>query len=123
MVGLAEALIASGWLGAQDEALESLKSLSVGADVLPALSEVARRRMGTLARPKTKTGRSTRPPWGDVLTWAMQRGAKLTLGWPECESRPLERWLGPRLLWWPRGEPEGRKVAWVSSRLVQTGQF
>ena len=117
MVGLAEALIASGWLGAQDEALESLKDLPVGADVLLALSEVARRRMGTLARPKTKTGKSAHPPWDDVLIWAMQRGAKLTLGWPECESRPLERWLGPRLLWWPRGEPEGRKVAWVSSRL------
>ena len=29
----------------------------------------------------------------------------------------VESWLGPRLLWWPRGVPEGRQVAWVSSRL------
>ncbi|TXT38278.1 MAG: hypothetical protein FD138_434, partial [Planctomycetota bacterium] len=90
------------------------------ADLLPVLVEAARQRMEKQARPKkreTKASGESRLTWADVLGEAMQLGAKLTLGWPECEGRPLESWLGPRLMWWPSGIPEGRKVAWVSSRL------
>ncbi len=120
MAGLAEALIASGWLGRDDGASNSFVTLPLGADVLPVLVEAARQRMETQAHlktSKTKASSDPRPLWVDVLDEAMRRGAKLTLGWPECEGRPLESWLGPRLMWWPSGIPEGRKVAWVSSRL------
>ncbi len=119
MVGLAEALIASGWCRSQEGESLAFADLPVGADVLPILAEAARRKQ-TLARPKTRRANAdsdSRPPWADVLDAAIQRGAKLTLGWPGCETRPHERWLGPRLMWWPRGVPQGRKVAWVSSRL------
>lgn len=120
MVGLAKALIASGWLSQENLAVESLSVLPIGADLLPVLVEAARQRMEKQARSKkseTKASGDSRPPWADALDEVMRRGAKLTLGWPECEARPLERWLGPRLMWWPSGIPEGRKVAWVSSRL------
>lgn len=119
MTGLVEALIASRWLN-QGEGAESLAVLPLGADVLPFLIEAARQRMETQARLKTRKAKASsdpRPLWLDVLDEAMRCGAKLTLGWPECEARPLGRGLGPRLMWWPRGVPEGRKVAWVSSRL------
>ncbi len=120
MTGLVEALIASGWLSGDDEGSKSFAVLPLGADVLPLLIEVARQGMETQARlktSKTKASSDPRPLWTDVLDEAMRCGAKLTLGWPECEARPLERWLGPRLMWWPSGLPEGRKVAWISSRL------
>ena len=104
MTGLVEALIASGWLSGDDEGSKSFAVLPLGADVLPLLIEVARQGMETQARlktSKTKASSDPRPLWTDVLDEAMQCGAKLTLGWPECEVRPLERWLGPRLMWWP----------------------
>jgi hypothetical protein len=119
MAGLAEALIASGWCRSEEGASKAIAGLPIGADVLPILAEVASRTQ-TSARPQTRrpsAGRPTCPIWADVLDAAMQRGAKLTLGWPVSEARPPERWIGPRLLWWPRGIPEGRNVAWVSSRL------
>lgn len=120
MTGLVETLIASGWLSRDDEGEKSFAVLPLGADVLPLLVEAARQRMEMQARlktSKTKASSDPRPLWADVLDEAMRSGAKLTLGWPECVARPLERWLGPRLMWWPSGLPEGRKVAWVSSRL------
>lgn len=120
MTGLVEALIASGWLSREDEGAESFVVPPLGADVLPLLIEAARQRIETQARfktNKTKASSDPRPHWVDVLNEAMRHGAKLTLGWPEYEARPLELWLGPRLMWWPSGLPEGRKVAWVSSRL------
>ncbi len=122
MTGLVEALIASGWLSRDDKGSKSFAVLPLGADVLPLLIEAARQRMETQARlktSKTKASSDPRPLWADVLDEAMRCEAKLTLGWPECEARPLERWLGPRLMWWPSGLPEGRKVAWVSSRLCR----
>lgn len=120
MVGLTNALIASGWLSQGDAAVESLSALPVGADVLPVLVEAARQQMETQDHAKASTPKvrsDPRLPSTDVLDEAMRRGARLTLGWPEREGRPLDRWLGPRLLWWPSGIPEGRKVTWVSSRL------
>lgn len=120
MGGLTEALIDSGWLALDDGASELLVALPIGADVLPVLAELARRRTGTLARPrtsKTTVGSHLRPSLAEVLDWAMRRGAKLTVGWSSSDDRPLERWLAPRLMWCPRGVPAGRKVAWVSSRL------
>lgn len=119
MSELADALIASGWLASKDDSAGLLDALPVGTDVLPLLVTAART-MDTLARPKTnkaKMGKSAHPPLAQVLTWAMQCGAKLTVGWRGSEDHPLERWLGSRLMWWPRGIPGGRKVAWVSSRL------
>jgi hypothetical protein len=44
-------------------------------------------------------------------------GASLTLGVPNCDARLLTRWIGPRLAFWPRGIPEGRRVGLASSRL------
>lgn len=32
-------------------------------------------------------------------------------------AAPLHAWLGPRCLWWPRGMPEGHRVAFISSRM------
>jgi hypothetical protein len=46
-----------------------------------------------------------------------QQGAHLTLGVPGTGSQAVNRWLGLRLVWWPRGIPPGRRVALVSSRL------
>jgi len=120
MTTLVEALIASGWLSREDDWSKSFAALPLGADVLPLVIKAARQRMEAQARLKTsKTNANSdpRPLWADVLSEAMRRGAQLTLGWPECEGRPLESWLGLRLMWWPSGIPEGRKVAWVSSRL------
>jgi hypothetical protein len=45
------------------------------------------------------------------------RGARLTWGIPGDPA--AKRWLGPRLAWWPRGIPAGRRIGLVSSRLGQ----
>jgi hypothetical protein len=44
-------------------------------------------------------------------------GAELSLGIAGCDDDMLARWLGPRLAWWPRGVPQGRRVGLISSRL------
>lgn len=44
-------------------------------------------------------------------------GAALTLGVPRDHHAAIERWLGPRLAWWPQGIPVGHWVGLVSSRL------
>lgn len=120
MTTLVEALIASGWLSREDDWSKSFAVLPLGADVLPLLIEAARQHTETqahLKNSKPKAGSDSRLTLANALNEAMRRGAQLTLGWPECEGRPLESWLGLRLMWWPSGIPEGRKVAWVSSRL------
>lgn len=98
MVELGEAFVASGWLG-RKVVSESLSWPDDGDDLLPLLLDAAHDKQARL------------------LAWSRRNGAKLTLGWPGCESPRVDRWLGPRLMWWPRGVPEGRKVAWASSRL------
>ena len=107
MIPLTEALITAGWIEPDSAPSSILDELRPGDDLLPLLAEAKQCRID----------KSADPPIARVLAWAQQRGAKLTLGWPASDDRPLEQWIGPRLLWWPRGEPEGRKVAWVSSRL------
>ena len=98
MVELGKAFVASGWLD-RNVAAESLTWPDVGSDILPWLMEIA----------STKHAQ--------LLARSCQRGAQMTLGWPGGPAERVESWLGPRLLWWPRGVPDGRKVAWVSSRL------
>ena len=107
MSRLVEALIAAGWLEPDVTASNVLNVPKAGDDLLPLLVQIAQQ----------ATGKSAHPTMQSVLAWAQQLGAKLTVGWPDCEARPLEHWIGPRLMWWPRGIPDGRKVAWVSSRL------
>ncbi len=116
MIELAEALMASGWLASNEDVSDSFNDLPLGADVLPWLSEAAQRASAgaTQTRPKRQAESLAR-----VISWAKQSGAKFTFGWPECDARPIDHWIGPRLMWWPRGVPDGRKVAWVSSRLGQ----
>ncbi|MFM9961306.1 MAG: hypothetical protein ACKV2Q_08775 [Planctomycetaceae bacterium] len=98
MIELGEAFVASGWLGRKVSA-ESLSWPNGGGDLLPLLLDAADDKQARL------------------LAWACQSGARLTLGWPGNDHPRVDCWLGPRLMWWPRGVPQGRKVAWVSSRL------
>ena len=98
MVELGEAFVASGWIGRKVVAGASSWQ-DDGGDLLPLLLDAAHDKQARL------------------LAWAHRSGAKLTLGWPGGSSKRVESWLGPRLMWWPRGVPEGRQVAWVSSRL------
>ncbi len=98
MVELVEAFVASGWIG-QNVTAESLSLPDDGGDLLPLLLSAADDKQARL------------------LIWARQSGAKLTLGWPGGSSKRVESWVGPRLMWLPRGVPEGRQVTWVSSRL------
>ncbi len=114
MVELARALIASGWLAPSHEWPSIPTSLKPGDDLLPMLADAVQ--CSASLPEHTKPHRSA-TALVRLLSWAQQNGAQLTLGWPSNDDRPLENWLGPRLLWWPRGVPEGRKVAWLSSRL------
>ena len=114
MVELARALIASGWLAPSHELLSTPISWKPGDDLLPMLADAVQ--CSASLPEHTKPHRSA-TALVRLLSWAQQNGAQLTLGWPSNDDRPLENWLGPRLLWWPRGVPEGRKVAWLSSRL------
>lgn len=98
MVELGKAFVASGWLD-HDVAAESQTWPDGGSDLLPWLMEVAPAKHAQL------------------LASSRQRGVQMTLGWPGGQAQRVESWIGPRLLWWPRGAPDGRKVAWVSSRL------
>ena len=98
MVELEEAFVASGWLGRKVVA-GALSWPDDGDDLLPLLLNAADERQAQL------------------LNWSRLNGAKLTVGWPGDSSKRVDSWLGPRLLWWPSGVPEGRQVAWVSSRL------
>ncbi len=98
MVELGETFVASGWLG-RKVAAGALRWPDDGDDLLPLLLSAAGDKQARL------------------LAWLRQRGAKLTVGWPGGSSKRVESWLGPRLLWWPSGVPEGHQVAWVSSRL------
>ena len=107
MSRLVDALIAARWLEPDVAASSALTEPKVGDDLLLLLVEAS----------QLRSDKSAYPQFARVLDSARQSGAKLTVGWPECEARPLEQWIGPRLMWWPRGIPEGRKVAWVSSRL------
>ncbi len=106
MIELAKDLIAAGWVAPNVNVTKSLKSLKLGDDLLPLLEKASRHgetsHAATLLR---------------LLKWTRQCGAKLTLDWPSPDAQRLERWIGQRLLWWPHGVPDGRKVAWVSSRL------
>ena len=55
-----------------------------------------------------------------VVAWLRQQcrqHAELTLGVPDSTHERVARWVGPRLIWWPRGVPPGRRVSIVSSRL------
>ena len=107
MSRLVEALIVAGWLEPDVAAANVLKEPTIGDDLLPLLAEASQLRADK--RRPTSIVR--------MLDWARRSGAKLTIGWPGCEARPLDDWIGHRLLWWPHGVPDGRKVAWVSSRL------
>ena len=44
-------------------------------------------------------------------------GSKLTMGVPGRTAVGCQKWLGARLVWWPRGIPENNRTAFVSSRL------
>ncbi len=45
------------------------------------------------------------------------QGAALSMGFPQITDDIGHDWLGRRLVWWPRGIPEGRLISLVSSRL------
>ncbi len=114
MVELARALIASGWLVPSHAWPSALTSLKPGDDLLPMLAEAAQR---VASLPEHTKPHRNATALIRLLNWSQQNGEALTFGWPSSDDRPLEHWLGPRLLWWPRGVPEGRRVAWISSRL------
>lgn len=59
----------------------------------------------------------------DWLKNQHSRGARLTLGLPGSARTACQKWIGPRLAWWPRGIPEGRRVGLVSSRLGRKLDF
>ncbi len=111
---LAEALIASGWCPPDEPLTDELRSTRFGDDLWPLLREAAHRwsRRATSAVERQQTSRLIR-----LHDWFKQSGAHLTFGWPGLSERSFATWISPRLLWWPSGVPEGRKVAWVSSRL------
>ncbi|MBC7817321.1 MAG: hypothetical protein IAG10_10570 [Planctomycetaceae bacterium] len=113
MVELADAVIASGWIG-RNVTAGCLTWPEGGGDLLPLLTEAAQ---SGVARAKNAREQRQAANVARLLAWSRRGEAMLTLSWPQSEDQSLERWLGPRLLWWPRGVPEGRKVAWVSSRL------
>lgn len=114
MLDLASALIASGWLASSHDWPSASTSLKLGDDLLPMLAKAAQRLASLPEHTQQHRSATALIP---LLNQTQQNGAALTLGWPSSDDRPLEKWLGPRLLWWPRGVPEGRRVAWISSRL------
>lgn len=55
-----------------------------------------------------------------ISRWLQQqitRGSTAELLTPTATDGVLERDFGARLLWWPRGKPDGRRIAIVSSRI------
>ena len=55
-----------------------------------------------------------------VLTWLKEQaasGAELSWGLPGQRGRRVRDYVGERLIWWPRGMPQGEWVGVVSSRL------
>jgi hypothetical protein len=64
---------------------------------------------------ENRNGSRTDPP--GPLAELESHEAALTWGIAGENASRWQRWLGDRLLWWPRGIPLGKRVALVSSRL------
>lgn len=113
MSALADLLTASGWLTEPSDLLQSECSQwpAPGTDLLPALIQANER--PTVARRVARHASSLL----SGLRIAQRDGAQLTFGWPGAPAQVWSEWLGSRWLWWPRGVPRGRRVAWISSRL------
>ncbi len=111
---LAQALIASGWCPPDESLADELRSPRFGDDLWPLLREVGHRWSSRATRAAERQQASRLIQLHD---WFKVSGACLTFGWPGLSERPFAAWISPRLLWWPRAVPEGRKVAWLSSRI------
>lgn len=104
---LRNALIESGWWPPDEPLSESWNHVTAGDNLLSRLADAPW--CGKAHRAQVRRN--------DVMRRAIEAGAQLTFGWPGLDETLFARWLGVRWLWWPRGVPHGRKVAWVSSRL------
>jgi hypothetical protein len=67
--------------------------------------------------PESHVGRRRSARMQRTLHGQLDRGAQLTHGLPGLAGMRLQRWMGDRLIWWPRGRPTGPTVGIVSSRL------
>jgi len=107
------ALRNAGWLPAGEEEPPPFWAQSSSEDLLPAMIRLWGSGQAT-PRPGDggKAGRMVR-----LLKGCRKQGAQLTMGVPGDTARAAQRWLGLRLVWWPRGIPRGRRVSLVSSRL------
>ncbi len=83
-------------------------------DLLPLLIEAWRRAEANKSHKSTQWRPSPPRMW---LEEQHQLGARLTVGLVDYQNDALDRWLGQRLAWWPRGLPHGRRVGIVSSRV------
>ena len=83
-------------------------------DLLPLLIHAWREAHDAAAGKSIRVRAAGQAKW---LACQHAAGARLTLGVPKCAQRPVVRWLGRRLYWWPRGIPHGCRVGLVSSRL------
>ena len=91
----------------------SLRAETSG-DLLPLLIEAWRRVEANNSHKSTQWHPSPLRIW---LEEQREQGARLTVGLADLKNDALDRWLGPRLAWWPRGLPHGRRVGIVSSRV------
>lgn len=105
---LSETLKASGWLPPWAQADPP------GVDLLPAILTLWRHGTGLPADRKQRDRAERMIAW---LDGQVSHGAQLTRGVPHADAAAVERWLGPRLVWWPHGVPPGRRLGLVSSRL------
>jgi hypothetical protein len=84
------------------------------ADLLPLLLQAWQVALAQRA-PRTQLARARRMV--DLLTPLVRAGAELTRGLPRAACGTLQTSVGGRLVLWPRGQPPGRWVGIVSSRL------
>ncbi len=101
-------------VGCRDLEIDVCPDLAIdAADLLPALIRVWERAIADTDRPPLK--RAERAMLAR-LQRAREAGAILSLGVAGAEPW-FDTSVGERLIWWPRGVPQGERVAVISSRL------
>ena len=112
---LTELLVESGLLPAiAADGFERFSLPQRSANLLPVLIPVWQSALEQAPNVRQRKRVSRMLAW---LRGCAEGGACLTWGVPPLNQPALAAWVGPRLAWWPRGVPPGRRVGLVSSRL------
>jgi hypothetical protein len=95
----------------------SVQEESFQVDLTPFLLAAWTRSYSHLKSRQQRRTAERRVRW---LEAQIARHAELTWGIPGSTNECVPDWIGHRLVWWPRGLPQGQRIGVVSSRLTRT---